>query len=56
MDKVREIFNHVKINVTLLHAIQQVPNYVNFLKNMCIKKRKTNVPKKIFLTTNISIV
>ena len=25
-----------------------------FLKDMCIKKRKTNIPKKVFLATNIS--
>ena len=24
------------------------------LKDMCTKKRKTNVPKKVFLATNIS--
>ena len=54
MDKVREIFNKVKINVPLLDAIQQVPNYAKFLKDMCTKKRKTNVPKKVFLATNIS--
>ena len=56
MDKVCEIFNQVKINVPLLHAIQQVPSYVKFLKDMCTKKRKTNIPKKIFLATNISEV
>jgi len=56
MDKVCEIFNQVKINVPLLIAIQQVPNYAKFLKNMCTKKRKTNMPKKVFLATNISEV
>jgi len=40
--------------VPLLDAIQQVSSYVKFLKNMCTKKRKTNAPKKVFLTTNIS--
>ena len=54
MDKIIEIFNQVKINVPLLDAIQQVPSYAKFLKDMCTKKRKTNVPKKIFLATNIS--
>ena len=38
----------------LLDAIQQVPSYAKFLKDMCTKKRKTNVPKKVFLATNIS--
>jgi len=54
MEKILEIFNQVKINVSLLDAIQQVPSYVKFLKDMCTKKRKTNVPKKIFLAINIS--
>ena len=30
------------------------PSYAKFLKDMCTKKRKTNVPKKVFLATNIS--
>ena len=54
MDKIIEIFNQVKINVPLLDAIQQVPFYAKFLKDMCTEKRKTNVPKKVFLVTNIS--
>jgi len=54
MDKVIEIFNQVKINVPLLDAIQQVPSYAKFLKDMFIKKRKTNVSKKVLLATNIS--
>ena len=54
MNKVRKIFNQVEINVPLLDAIQQVPSYAKFLKDMCTKKRKTNVPKKVFLSTNIS--
>ena len=44
----------MNINVSLLDAIQQVSSYVKFLKDMCTKKRKTNVPKKVFLATNIS--
>ena len=42
------------MNVPLLEAIQQVPAYAKFLKDMCTKKRRTNVPKKVFLATNIS--
>ena len=49
-----QIFNQVKINVPLLDAIQQVSSYANFLKDIYTKKRITNVPKKIFLATNIS--
>ena len=54
MDTIIEIFNQVKINVPLLDAIQQVPSYVKIFKDMCTKKRKTNVSKKVFLPTNIS--
>jgi len=54
MKKILEMFNQVKLNVPLLDAIQQVPTYTKFLKDMCTKKRKTNVPKKVFLATNIS--
>ena len=54
MDKIIEIFNQVKINVLLLDAIQQVLSYAKFLKDMCTKKRETNVPMKVFLATNIS--
>ena len=54
MDKIIEIFNQVKINVPLLDVIQQVSSYVKFFKDICTKKRKINVLKKVFLTTNIS--
>ena len=54
MEKIREMFNQVQINVPLLDAIQQAPSYANFLKDMCTKKRKANVPKKVFLASNIS--
>ena len=54
MEKILKMFNQVKLNVSLLDAIQQVSAYAKFLKNMCAKKRKTNVPKKVFLATNIS--
>jgi len=53
MEKILEMFNQVKINLPFLDAIQ-VPIYAKFLKNVCTKKRKTNVPKKVFLATNIS--
>ena len=54
MKTILEMFNKVKLNVPFLDAIQQVPAYGKFLKDMCTKKRKTNVSKKVFLATNIS--
>jgi len=54
MDKIIEIFNQMKINMPVLVAIQQVPSNVKFLKDMCTKKRKTNIRKKVLLATSIS--
>ena len=34
--------------------IQQVPTYVKFLKDLCTKKKTTNVLKKAFLATSVS--
>ena len=48
IDKIIEIFNQVKINVSLLYAIEQVPSYAKFLKDTCTKKRKSNYPRRSF--------
>jgi hypothetical protein len=49
-EDILEVFKHVQINIPFLDAIQQVPSYVRFLKDLIIVKRKTNVLKKAFLT------
>ena len=54
VEKILEIFKQVKVNVPLLDAIQQVPSYAKFLKDMCTRKRTTNVPKKAFLAASVS--
>ena len=54
MEKLLEVFNQVRLNISLLDTIHRVPSYSKFLKDMYTKKRKTNVPKKVFLATNIS--
>ena len=48
MDKVRDNFNQVKINVPLLDAIQQVPNFAKFLKDMCTKKKRLMCQRRFF--------
>ena len=48
MEKILEVFNQGRLNIPLLDTIQQVPSYAKFLKDMCTKKRKINMPKKIF--------
>jgi len=56
VDKRRETFSQVKINIPLLDAIQQMPPYARFLKDLCTTKRATNVPKKGFLTSSASSI
>jgi len=46
----------VQINIPFLDAIQQVPSYVKFLKDLITVKRKTNVPKKVCLTEPASSI
>lgn len=48
-----ELFKQVKVIVSLLNAIHLVSNYANFLKDLCMKKRPTNVLMKVFLAANI---
>jgi hypothetical protein len=53
---VMEAFKQVKINIPLLDAIQQVPTYAKFLKDLCTQKRKSknHIPKKVLLTEHVS--
>jgi hypothetical protein len=50
-----EDFKQVKIYISLLDAIQQVPTYAKFLKDLCIHKRKSrnHLPKKVLLTEHV---
>jgi len=43
IENIRETFSQVKINIPLLNAIQQMPPYAKFLKELCIVKRATGV-------------
>jgi len=43
MEKILEIFNQVKINVALLHAIQQVTSYAKFLKDICAPRKERSM-------------
>ncbi|XP_059441924.1 uncharacterized protein LOC132174256 [Corylus avellana] len=55
-DDILEVFKQVQINIPFLDAIQQVPSYAKFLKDLVTIKRKTNVPKKAFLTEQVSSI
>jgi len=52
----RETFSQVKINISLLDAVQQMPPYARFLKELCTAKRATGVPKKAFLTSSANSI
>ena len=58
MEDTLEVFKRVDINIPLLDAIKQIPNYAKFLKDLCTHKRKsrTNVSKKVLLTEQVSSV
>ena len=54
VEKMRETLSQVKVNIPLLDAIQQMPPYARFLKDLCTTKRATNVPRKTFLASSAS--
>jgi hypothetical protein len=54
--EILEVFKQVQINIPFLDAIQQVPAYTKFLKDLVTIKRKTNVPKKAYLTEQVSSI
>jgi hypothetical protein len=55
-EDILEVFKQVQINIPFLDAIQQVPSYAKFLKDLITVKRKTNVPKKVCLTEHVSSI
>jgi hypothetical protein len=54
--KILEVVKQVQINIQFLDTIQQVPSYATFLKDLVTVKRKTNVPKKAYLTEQVSSI
>ena len=50
------MFKQVRINIPLLNVIQQLSAYAKFLKDLCIVKRKNNVPQKAFLTEKVNSI
>jgi hypothetical protein len=50
LEDILKVFKQVQINIPFLDTVQQIPSYAKFLKDLVTVKRKTNVPKKAFLT------
>ncbi|XP_051132490.1 uncharacterized protein LOC127252379 [Andrographis paniculata] len=51
-----EIFKKVELNILLLEAINQIPKYVKFLKELCTNKRKLRGDEHIIAGENVSAV
>jgi hypothetical protein len=56
LEDIMEVFKQVQINIPFLDSIQQIPLYAKFLKDLVTVKRKTNVPKKAFMTEQVSAI
>ena len=54
--EILKVLKQVQINIPFLDAIQQVPSYAKFLKDLVTIKRKINVPKKAYLTEQVSSI
>ena len=55
-NEIMDVFKQVKINIPFLDAIQQIPSYAKFLKDLCTVKRGLNVHKKAFLCEQVSSI
>jgi hypothetical protein len=55
-EDIREVFKQVQINIPFLDAIQQVPSYAKFLKDLITIKQRNNVPRKVCLTEQVSSI
>ena len=51
-----EVLRQVKVNISLLDMIKQVPTYAKFLKDLCTVKKGLGINKKAFLTEQVSFI
>ena len=51
-----KVLRQVKVNITLIDMIKQVPTYAKILKDLCTVKRGLNVNKKALLTEQVSAI
>ena len=54
--EILEVMRQVKVNISLLDMIKQVPTYAKFLKDLCLVKRGLNVDNKVFPTKQVSAI
>ena len=46
LEDILEVFKQIQINIPILDAIQQMPSYAKFLKDLVTVKRKMNVQRR----------
>ena len=49
-----EMLKQVKINIPLIDMIKEVPGVAKFMKDLCTRKRKTNVRKQAYMAASAS--
>jgi len=54
--KFLDIFKQLHINIPLVEALEQMPNYVKFLKDILSKKRKLSEFETVALTKECSVI
>ena len=54
--KIFEVLRQVKVNISLLDMIKQVPTYAKIFKDPCTVKKGLNVNKTTFLTEQVSSI
>ena len=53
-EKILKVFKNVQINIPFLIAINQIPSYAKFLKDLTTFKRKSFVPREAAFATQAS--
>ena len=51
-----ETFSKVQVNIPLFDAIKQVRRYTNFIKELCMQKRKLRGDEMVRVGENMSAV
>ena len=53
-ERILKVFKNVPINIPFLDAINQIPSYAKFLKDLITVKRKSSVPRETAFATQAS--
>ena len=54
--EIYDVFKQVRINISMLDAIKQIPSYAKFLKELCTVKRKLHVKETTMMNESQSAI